>query len=52
MLSAVGTEEREITLLERLLMVPGLSRKDVVTLILDMLFAGIDTVRLNNLLLP
>lgn len=43
MLSAAGTEEREITLLERLLMVPGLSRKDVVTLILDMLFAGIDT---------
>lgn len=43
LLLAMGTEDQEITLLERLLMVPGLTRKDVVTFILDMLFAGIDT---------
>ena len=50
-LLAQGTEERDITLMEKLLMAPGLSRKDVTTLILDMLFAGIDTVRLNHLTL-
>ncbi|XP_045624921.1 probable cytochrome P450 49a1 isoform X2 [Procambarus clarkii] len=33
----------EMTLMEALLLKPGLSRKDVVTLILDMLIAGIDT---------
>ncbi|XP_068217922.1 probable cytochrome P450 49a1 [Palaemon carinicauda] len=38
-----GEEEEELTLMETLLLTPGLSRKDVVTLILDMLFAGIDT---------
>lgn len=42
-LLALGAEEREVTLMEKLLMTPGLSRKDVTTLILDMLFAGIDT---------
>ncbi|KAG0696815.1 putative cytochrome P450 12a5, mitochondrial [Chionoecetes opilio] len=42
-LLALGTEDRELTLMEKLLMTPGLSRKDVTTLILDMLFAGIDT---------
>ncbi|KAG0727396.1 putative cytochrome P450 12a5, mitochondrial [Chionoecetes opilio] len=42
-LLALGTEDREVTLLEKLLLTPGLSRKDVTTLILDMLFAGIDT---------
>ena len=36
--------QEDLTLMETLLLVPGLSRKDVVTLILDMLFAGIDTV--------
>ncbi|XP_071541051.1 probable cytochrome P450 49a1 isoform X2 [Panulirus ornatus] len=36
-------DDRDITLMEMLLLSPGLSRKDVVTLILDMLFAGIDT---------
>ncbi|XP_063612677.1 probable cytochrome P450 49a1 [Penaeus indicus] len=36
-------EDEELTLMESLLLMPGLSRKDVVTLILDMLFAGIDT---------
>ncbi|KAK3874939.1 hypothetical protein Pcinc_020158 [Petrolisthes cinctipes] len=35
--------DEELTLMESLLTKPGLSRKDVVTLILDMLFAGIDT---------
>lgn len=40
-----GKEDEELTLMESLLLMPGLSRKDVVTLILDMLFAGIDTVR-------
>lgn len=35
--------EEDLTLMETLLLTPGLSRKDVVTLILDMLFAGIDT---------
>ncbi|KAK4317345.1 hypothetical protein Pmani_011567 [Petrolisthes manimaculis] len=35
--------DEELTLMESLLTNPGLSRKDVVTLILDMLFAGIDT---------
>ncbi|XP_042881562.1 probable cytochrome P450 301a1, mitochondrial isoform X6 [Penaeus japonicus] len=35
--------ERELSLMENLLMTEGLSKKDVVTLILDMLFAGIDT---------
>ncbi|XP_068217928.1 probable cytochrome P450 49a1 isoform X2 [Palaemon carinicauda] len=38
-----GEEEEELTLMETLLLTPGLSRKDVVTLMLDMLFAGIDT---------
>ncbi|CAL4092626.1 unnamed protein product [Meganyctiphanes norvegica] len=33
----------ELSLMEILLRTPGLSRKDVVTMILDMLFAGIDT---------
>ncbi|XP_068236277.1 probable cytochrome P450 49a1 [Palaemon carinicauda] len=32
-----------LTLMEELLLSPGLSRKDVVTLILDMMVAGIDT---------
>lgn len=39
-----GAEERELTLMEQLLLRPELSHKDVVTLILDMIFAGIDTV--------
>ncbi|XP_042225713.1 probable cytochrome P450 49a1 [Homarus americanus] len=34
---------KEPSMMETLLLTPGLSRKDVVTLILDMLFAGIDT---------
>ncbi|XP_069161926.1 probable cytochrome P450 49a1 isoform X2 [Procambarus clarkii] len=38
-----ASEELDLTLMEALLLKPGLSRKDVVTLILDMLFAGIDT---------
>ncbi|XP_063610463.1 probable cytochrome P450 49a1 [Penaeus indicus] len=38
-----GAEERELTLMEQLLLRPELSHKDVVTLILDMIFAGIDT---------
>jgi len=36
-------EDEELTLMEILLSTPGLSQKDVVTIILDMLFAGIDT---------
>lgn len=36
-------EDENLTLMEKLLLTPGLSRKDVVTLILDMLFAGVDT---------
>lgn len=40
-----GKGNEELTLKESLLLMPGLSRKDVVTLILDILFAGIDTVR-------
>ncbi|XP_076061210.1 putative cytochrome P450 49a1 [Oratosquilla oratoria] len=36
-------EDEKLTLMEELLNTPGLSRKDVVTIILDMLFAGIDT---------
>lgn len=43
LLLAQGHEDREATLMESLLMTPGLSRKDVITLILDMIFAGIDT---------
>ncbi|KAK7076174.1 hypothetical protein SK128_023460 [Halocaridina rubra] len=39
--SKIGDDE--LMLMEKLLLTPGLSRKDVVTLILDMLFAGIDT---------
>ncbi|XP_063586001.1 probable cytochrome P450 49a1 [Penaeus indicus] len=35
--------EHEVSLMESLLMTEGLTKKDVVTLILDMLFAGIDT---------
>ncbi|KAK7086328.1 hypothetical protein SK128_002127 [Halocaridina rubra] len=35
--------EDDLTLMETLLLTDGLTRKDVVTLILDMLFAGIDT---------
>lgn len=45
-----GKEDEELTLMETLLLTPGLSRKDVVTLILDMLFAGIDTVRKKSLI--
>lgn len=37
--------ERELSLMETLLLTEGLTRKDVLTLILDMLTAGIDTVR-------
>lgn len=36
--------DHEVSLMESLLMTEGLTKKDVVTLILDMLFAGIDTV--------
>ncbi|XP_068235984.1 probable cytochrome P450 49a1 isoform X2 [Palaemon carinicauda] len=44
LLSKTRTDEDEnLTLMEELLLTPGLSRKDVVTLILDMLFAGVDT---------
>ncbi|XP_050733401.1 probable cytochrome P450 301a1, mitochondrial isoform X2 [Eriocheir sinensis] len=43
LLLAQGREDREATLMESLLMTPGLSRKDVITLILDMILAGIDT---------
>ncbi|XP_042874611.1 probable cytochrome P450 49a1 [Penaeus japonicus] len=39
-----GAEDRELTLMEQLLLRPELNYKDVVTLILDMIFAGIDTV--------
>ncbi|ROT76614.1 hypothetical protein C7M84_004799 [Penaeus vannamei] len=35
--------DHEVSLMESLLMTEGLTKKDVVTLILDMLFAGIDT---------
>ncbi|XP_042857907.1 probable cytochrome P450 49a1 [Penaeus japonicus] len=38
-----GAEDRELTLMEQLLLRPELNYKDVVTLILDMIFAGIDT---------
>nr|XP_045594008.1 probable cytochrome P450 49a1 [Procambarus clarkii] len=38
-----ASDTKELSLMETLLLDPGLSRKDVVTLILDMLFAGIDT---------
>ncbi|KAK7082035.1 hypothetical protein SK128_010802, partial [Halocaridina rubra] len=37
------SSEDELTLMEILLLTPGLTRRDVVTLILDMLLAGIDT---------
>ncbi|KAK8744763.1 hypothetical protein OTU49_000603, partial [Cherax quadricarinatus] len=43
LLAQEPSDDRELTLMEGLLLKPGLSRKDVVTLILDMLFAGIDT---------
>ncbi|KAG7158381.1 probable cytochrome P450 49a1 [Homarus americanus] len=43
LLAQAPDDDRELTLMEALLLKPGLTRKDVVTLILDMLFAGIDT---------
>ncbi|XP_045611065.1 probable cytochrome P450 49a1 [Procambarus clarkii] len=43
LLAKPAGEGQEVTLMEALLLKPGLTRKDVVTLILDMLFAGIDT---------
>ncbi|KAK8744768.1 hypothetical protein OTU49_000603, partial [Cherax quadricarinatus] len=43
LLAKEPSDDQELTLMEGLLLKPGLSRKDVVTLILDMLFAGIDT---------
>nr|XP_053633245.1 probable cytochrome P450 49a1 isoform X1 [Cherax quadricarinatus] len=43
LLAKEPSDDRELTLMEGLLLKPGLSRKDVVTLILDMLFAGVDT---------
>ncbi|MCL4132232.1 UNVERIFIED_CONTAM: hypothetical protein GTU68_003376 [Idotea baltica] len=42
--SQSGTGDHDSTLLEVLLQKEGLTRTDVVTIILDMLFAGIDTV--------
>ncbi|XP_063609389.1 probable cytochrome P450 49a1 [Penaeus indicus] len=39
-----GAEDRDLTLMEQLLLRPELSHKDVVTLIIDMIFAGIDTI--------
>ncbi|XP_069948773.1 probable cytochrome P450 49a1 isoform X1 [Cherax quadricarinatus] len=43
LLAKTATDTDELSLMETLLLSPGLSRKDVITLILDMLFAGIDT---------
>ena len=37
-------DARDLNLMETLLSTPGLTRSDVVTIILDMLFAGVDTV--------
>ncbi|XP_037784537.1 uncharacterized protein LOC119580457 [Penaeus monodon] len=42
-LAADPDSERELSLMENLLMTEGLTREDVITLILDMLVAGIDT---------
>ncbi|XP_071539294.1 LOW QUALITY PROTEIN: probable cytochrome P450 49a1 [Panulirus ornatus] len=42
-LSRDPSDRRDISVMEKLLLTPGLSRKDVVTLTLDMIFAGIDT---------
>ena len=44
-LRANEDQDRELSLMETLLVTPGLTRKDVITIIMDMLFAGIDTVR-------
>ncbi|MCL4135050.1 UNVERIFIED_CONTAM: hypothetical protein GTU68_020614, partial [Idotea baltica] len=41
--SQFGAEDQDSTLLEVLLQKEGLTRTDVITIILDMLFAGIDT---------
>ena len=38
------SSDDEMTLIESFLQHPELSYKDVVTMVLDMLFAGIDTV--------
>ncbi|KAL7643981.1 UNVERIFIED_CONTAM: hypothetical protein RMT77_005994 [Armadillidium vulgare] len=38
-----GRTDKELTLLETLLQTEGLTRKDVMTFMLDMIFAGIDT---------
>ncbi|KAK3866624.1 hypothetical protein Pcinc_027854 [Petrolisthes cinctipes] len=43
LMSKAKDTERELTLLEMFLLKPGVSRKEVVTMILDMFFAGIDT---------
>ncbi|XP_069193295.1 probable cytochrome P450 49a1 isoform X1 [Procambarus clarkii] len=43
LLAKTASDGEDLTLMEALLVKPGLSRKDVVTLILDMLIAGIDT---------
>ena len=42
------SEDEKMGLMEILLQNPELSYKDVVTMILDMLFAGIDTVSYNK----
>ena len=39
----------ELNLMETLLKTDGLTDKDVVTIILDMIFAGIDTVSLYSI---
>ena len=39
----------EMTLIESFLQHPQLSYKDVVTMVLDMLFAGIDTVSFSSI---
>ena len=36
--------EKELSVMEILLLTPGLTKADVVTFVLDMLLAGIDTV--------
>lgn len=49
---ASGDPDRTLTVMETYLNTEGLSKSDVATMILDMLFAGVDTVsyRLNLLL--
>ena len=44
---ARGDTDRPMTIMETLINTEGLTKSDVATMVLDLLFAGIDTVRID-----